>query len=431
MSKIFVGSDSRSLAVEWFAKYTKAVDNDHVVIVQASPDDQEILNIPILPCLLVKEGDRVVKNTSPYSIMRFIANAMKFEPIFFGKTESEELQILSSIEVAERSTVEELAAYFNKELTLKMFLVTFHITAADFIAFSKVVAHVQGLQDHEKVANANLFRWCDHLQHLPYLQNLVAAKELTITFPDENAKPLSKAQLKKLQKEQWKKEQKANGGKGGDKQGKKEGQKPAQKEEKKEETKDQKNQDENKKQKKQKQKQNKKPAAQDDVHPMSVVDIRVGKITKVWEMPDKDKMYAEEIDMGNGETRTIASGLKHHVPIEKMQDAMVLVVYNLLPRKMGDFTSNGMVLAAETPDKETIELLPAPEGSQPGDVVTIEGYERKPIEKLHKSSKKNQFFLVSPEFKIDENGVAKYQDAAWSTPSGPVVATNIKNGIIG
>ena len=205
---------------------------------------------------------------------------------------------------------------------------------------------------------------------------------------------------------------------------------PAPKKEKKEQNQEESKGD-NKKQKKQKQQKGGNKAPVDDVHPMSVVDIRVGKIVKVWAMEGKDKMYAEEVDMGNGEIRTIASGLKEFVPIEKMQDALVLVVYNLLPRKMGEFISNGMVLAAQTPDKTTIELLSPPEGSQPGDIVTIEGFERKPIEKLHKSSKKNQFFLVSPDFQIDENGVAKYKDAVWSTTKGEIKATTIRTGIIG
>jgi tRNA-binding EMAP/Myf-like protein len=38
------------------------------------------------------------------------------------------------------------------------------------------------------------------------------------------------------------------------------------------------------------------------------MDIRVGKITKVWKHPDSEKLYCEEIDIG-GETRSIASGL--------------------------------------------------------------------------------------------------------------------------
>jgi aminoacyl tRNA synthase complex-interacting multifunctional protein 1 len=39
------------------------------------------------------------------------------------------------------------------------------------------------------------------------------------------------------------------------------------------------------------------------------MDIRVGKIVKVWKHPESEKLYCEEVDMGNGEIRKIASGL--------------------------------------------------------------------------------------------------------------------------
>ena len=47
----------------------------------------------------------------------------------------------------------------------------------------------------------------------------------------------------------------------------------------------------------------------DNTPSISKLDIRVGKITKAWPNPDSEKLYNEEIDMGNGEMRTIASGL--------------------------------------------------------------------------------------------------------------------------
>lgn len=37
-----------------------------------------------------------------------------------------------------------------------------------------------------------------------------------------------------------------------------------------------------------------------------------------------------------------------------------------------------MVICAETTDRLTAELLIPPQGSVPGDLITFEGYERKP-----------------------------------------------------
>jgi methionine--tRNA ligase beta chain len=78
------------------------------------------------------------------------------------------------------------------------------------------------------------------------------------------------------------------------------------------------------------------------------MDIRVGKIVKVWNHESADKLFCEEIDVGE-ETgpREIASGLKGHYTLEELQDKEVLVVCNLKAAKIVGFVSNGMVLAAK------------------------------------------------------------------------------------
>lgn len=84
---------------------------------------------------------------------------------------------------------------------------------------------------------------------------------------------------------------------------------------------------------------------------------------KVWNHESSDKLYCEQIDIGNGEIRNIGSGLRQFVPIEKMQDALVVVICNLKERKLGGFPSHGMVLCAKTPDMSLVELLQVPEGA--------------------------------------------------------------------
>ena len=76
------------------------------------------------------------------------------------------------------------------------------------------------------------------------------------------------------------------------------------------------------------------------------MDFRVGKIIWVEKNPNSDKLYNEKVDIGNGEIREIGSGLQQSIPIEKMQDAMVVVIANLRPRKLADWNSHGMVLCA-------------------------------------------------------------------------------------
>lgn len=49
------------------------------------------------------------------------------------------------------------------------------------------------------------------------------------------------------------------------------------------------------------------------------LDIRVGLITKVQRHPDADSLYVEEIDVGEGQNRTVVSGLVKYIPLEDMQ----------------------------------------------------------------------------------------------------------------
>jgi tRNA-binding EMAP/Myf-like protein len=58
-------------------------------------------------------------------------------------------------------------------------------------------------------------------------------------------------------------------------------------------------------------------------------------------------LYIEKIDLAEESgPRTIVSGLVHYVPIEKMQDRMVVVLANLKAAKIRGVLSHGMVLCA-------------------------------------------------------------------------------------
>ena len=50
-----------------------------------------------------------------------------------------------------------------------------------------------------------------------------------------------------------------------------------------------------------------------------------------------DKLYCEEIDIGEEVPRQIASGLAKHYTLEQMQDRAVIVVANLKPRTLVGF----------------------------------------------------------------------------------------------
>lgn len=62
--------------------------------------------------------------------------------------------------------------------------------------------------------------------------------------------------------------------------------------------------------------------------------------------PEADSLYVEKIDLGEEKPRTIVSGLVNFIPIEQMQDRMVVVLCNLKAAKMRGIESQGMVLCA-------------------------------------------------------------------------------------
>lgn len=64
-------------------------------------------------------------------------------------------------------------------------------------------------------------------------------------------------------------------------------------------------------------------------------------------------------------------GLVPYYTLEDMQDRKVIVVANLLPRKLVGFKSNGMVLCASSTGedgKERVEFIDPPLSSVPGRV---------------------------------------------------------------
>lgn len=56
---------------------------------------------------------------------------------------------------------------------------------------------------------------------------------------------------------------------------------------------------------------------------VSRFDFRVGKIIHIENHPNADKLYIEQIDVGEEKPRTIVSGLRHAIPIEQMQNRLV------------------------------------------------------------------------------------------------------------
>ncbi|RNA07996.1 aminoacyl tRNA synthase complex-interacting multifunctional 1 [Brachionus plicatilis] len=173
-----------------------------------------------------------------------------------------------------------------------------------------------------------------------------------------------------------------------------------------------------------KQEPKKAAAPVDEKVDFSKLDLRVGKIVKVEKHPDADSLYVEQIDLGEGKLRNVCSGLVKHIPLEGMQDKMVLVLCNLKPSKLRGVLSEAMVMCASTPEK--VELLVPPPGAQIGDKITVEGFIGEPAPEIN--PKNNIFGLVQGDLKTDDNLNATYQGKLWQIAGkGPVTTSTLKN----
>ena len=111
-----------------------------------------------------------------------------------------------------------------------------------------------------------------------------------------------------------------------------------------------------------------KPAVSMEV--LEKLDIRVGTIRSVEEVPDSRKLVRLEVDFGD-HTRTILSGMKgERQNLQELAGRQTLFVINLESRKMAGLTSEGMLLdlgyADGIPPALAIPERPMPDGTRAG-----------------------------------------------------------------
>jgi len=148
----------------------------------------------------------------------------------------------------------------------------------------------------------------------------------------------------------------------------------------------------------------------------SKLDVRVGVITKAWEHEEADKLFCEEIDIGEDEPRQIASGLREHYSVDDLVGQRVLVLANLKTRKMMGFPSHGMVMCSSTDDK--VKFVEPPADAAIGERVMVEGCEGEPATE-NQILKKKMLDQIFPDLKTDMSGVAGYKGKAFQTSAGP------------
>uniref|UniRef100_A0A7N5K2R0 Aminoacyl tRNA synthetase complex interacting multifunctional protein 1 n=1 Tax=Ailuropoda melanoleuca TaxID=9646 RepID=A0A7N5K2R0_AILME len=142
---------------------------------------------------------------------------------------------------------------------------------------------------------------------------------------------------------------------------------------------------------------------------VSRLDLRVGCIITARKHPDADSLYVEEVDVGETAPRTVVSGLVNHVPLEQMQNRMVILLCNLKPAKMRGVVSQAMVMCASSPEK--VEILAPPHGSVPGDRIVFDAFPGEPDKELN--PKKKIWEQIQPDLFTNDECVATYKGAPF------------------
>ena len=100
------------------------------------------------------------------------------------------------------------------------------------------------------------------------------------------------------------------------------------------------------------------------VDDLDKIDVRVGTILSVTDVPGADKLVQLRVSFGDHE-RTIVSGMKQERADPKaIEGRQALFVVNLAPRKMKGVTSEGMVFDIGYADG-VVPVLAVPESPVP------------------------------------------------------------------
>jgi methionyl-tRNA synthetase len=96
------------------------------------------------------------------------------------------------------------------------------------------------------------------------------------------------------------------------------------------------------------------------------VVLKVGKVLAAERVPKADKLLKLTVDLGEGQPRTICSGIAEAFQPEQVQGRKVVVVANLKPRMLRGIESRGMILTAGPGGKDLSLLDPGdmPPGSE-------------------------------------------------------------------
>ncbi len=86
------------------------------------------------------------------------------------------------------------------------------------------------------------------------------------------------------------------------------------------------------------------------------LQMKVGQITKVERVPNTEKLYKLQVDIGDKNIQIVTSLVPYYKE-EELQDHKIVVLTNLKPMKFRGELSEGMLLCAEKNDESECVLL--------------------------------------------------------------------------
>ncbi len=116
----------------------------------------------------------------------------------------------------------------------------------------------------------------------------------------------------------------------------------------------------------QKEKAEEKPAELIGIEDFAKVQLKVGMVKECQKVEKSDKLLLLQVDIGD-EVRQVVSGIANYYTPDQLIGKKVVLVANLKPAKLRGIESNGMILAADTPDG--VKVLFADDNVAPGSKV--------------------------------------------------------------
>jgi methionyl-tRNA synthetase len=97
------------------------------------------------------------------------------------------------------------------------------------------------------------------------------------------------------------------------------------------------------------------------------LSVRAAVVRAATDHPSADKLLVLELDVGGGESATVVAGLRPYYAPTELAGRSIVYLANLEHRTIRKMTSQGMILAAEGPERPV--PLTGPEGTVPGKFV--------------------------------------------------------------